>query len=132
MATGTSGIAFVLAVAIVGLIFVVVQLRSILRHDTGTDQMREIAAAIQEGAAAFLQREYLFLSAFVAVVAVVIALFLNWQTAVAFVAGAVASGDAGHLGMYVSGPSLNILIKLMSIVSLVFAGAFGSGLLNIF
>jgi K(+)-stimulated pyrophosphate-energized sodium pump len=100
--TGTSGIAFVLAVAIVGLIFVVVQLRSVLRHDTGTDQMREIAAAIQEGAAAFLQREYTFLSAFVAVVAVVIAIFLDWQTAVAFIAGAVASGAAGYLGMYVA------------------------------
>jgi K(+)-stimulated pyrophosphate-energized sodium pump len=85
-----------------GLVFVVVQLRSVLRHDTGTDQMREIAAAIQEGAAAFLQREYTFLSAFVAVVTVVIAVFLDWQTAVAFVAGAVASGAAGYLGMYVA------------------------------
>jgi K(+)-stimulated pyrophosphate-energized sodium pump len=100
--TGTSGIVFVLAIAIVGLTFVVVQLRSVLRHDTGTDQMREIADAIQEGAAAFLQREYTFLSAFVAVVAVVIAVFLNWQTAVAFIAGAVASGAAGYLGMYVA------------------------------
>jgi K(+)-stimulated pyrophosphate-energized sodium pump len=92
----------VLAIAVVGLVFVVVQLRSVLRHDTGTDQMREIADAIQEGAAAFLQREYTFLSAFVAVVAVVIAVFLNWQTAVAFIAGAVASGAAGYLGMYVA------------------------------
>ena len=73
MLTGTSGIAFVLAVAIVGLVFVVVQLRSVLRHDTGTDQMREIADAIQEGAAAFLQREYTILAIFVAVVAAVIA-----------------------------------------------------------
>jgi len=100
--TGTSGIAFVLAVAIVGLVFVVVQLRSVLRHDTGTDQMREIAAAIQEGAAAFLQREYTILSVFVAVVAAVIAVFLNWQTALAFVVGAFASGAAGYLGMYVA------------------------------
>jgi K(+)-stimulated pyrophosphate-energized sodium pump len=100
--TGTSGIVFVLAIAIVGLTFVAVQLRSVLRHDTGTDQMREIADAIQEGAAAFLQREYTFLSAFVAVVAVVIAVFLNWQTAVAFIAGAIASGAAGYLGMYVA------------------------------
>jgi K(+)-stimulated pyrophosphate-energized sodium pump len=102
LVTGNTGIVFALAVALVGLIFVAVQLRSVLRHDTGTDQMREIAAAIQEGAAAFLQREYTFLSAFVAVVAVVIAIFLDWQTAVAFVAGAVASGAAGYLGMYVA------------------------------
>jgi K(+)-stimulated pyrophosphate-energized sodium pump len=100
--TGTTGIVFALAVAVVGLIFVAVQLRRVLSHDTGTDQMREIAAAIQEGAAAFLQREYTFLSAFVAVVTVVIAIFLDWQTAVAFVAGAVASGAAGYLGMYVA------------------------------
>ncbi len=102
MLTGTSGIAFVLATAIVGLIFVAVQLRNVLRHDKGTQQMQEIAAAIQEGAAAFLQREYTFLAAFVAVVAVVIALFINWQTAFAFVAGAIASGAAGYLGMYVA------------------------------
>jgi K(+)-stimulated pyrophosphate-energized sodium pump len=102
LVTGNTGIIFALAVALVGLVFVAVQLRRVLSHDTGTDQMREIAAAIQEGAAAFLQREYTFLSAFVAVVTVVIAIFLDWQTAVAFVAGAVASGAAGYLGMYVA------------------------------
>ena len=102
MVTGNTGIVFALAIAVIGLVFVAVQLRSVLRHDTGTDQMREIADAIQEGAAAFLQREYTFLSAFVAVVAVVIAVFLNLQTAIAFIAGAIASGAAGYLGMYVA------------------------------
>ncbi len=102
MLTGTTGIVFVLAMAAIGLIFVAVQLRRVLSHDTGTHQMQEIAKAIQDGAAAFLQREYTFLSMFVAVVAVVIAVFLNWQTAVAFIAGAIASGAAGYLGMYVA------------------------------
>ncbi len=102
MFTGTFGIAFALAIALVGLVFVAVQLRRVLSKDAGTHQMQEIAAAIQEGASAFLRREYTFLTAFVAVVTVVIALFINWQTAVAFVAGAVASGAAGYLGMYVA------------------------------
>ena len=102
MLTGTTGILFTLAMAVIGMVFVAVQLRRVLSHDTGTEQMQEIAAAIQEGAAAFLQREYLFLTGFVAVVAAITGVFLNWQTAAAFVLGAAASGAAGYLGMYVA------------------------------
>ncbi|MBX3000354.1 MAG: sodium-translocating pyrophosphatase [Caldilineaceae bacterium] len=89
-----------MAIAIVGLIYVVFQLRRLLGMDAGNQVMRDIADAIQEGAAAFLNREYTFLAGFVLVVTIVIAAFLNWQTAVSFVLGAVASGAAGYLGMY--------------------------------
>jgi K(+)-stimulated pyrophosphate-energized sodium pump len=100
--TGNTGIVFALAIALVGIGFVVVQLRRVLSYDPGTRQMQEIASAIQEGAAAFLQREYTYLAGFVVVAAAVVAVFINWQTALAFVAGALASGAAGYLGMYVA------------------------------
>ena len=68
--------------------------------ENGNQVMQEIAAAIQEGAAAFLNREYTFLGGFVVVVAVIIAIFLAWQTALSFVLGAIASGRGrlpGHV-----------------------------------
>jgi K(+)-stimulated pyrophosphate-energized sodium pump len=97
---GNSAIIFALVLGLVGVGFVLWQLRRVLGEDTGTDTMREIAAAVQEGAAAFLSREYSILAVFVAVVAVVIAVFLDWQTAVCFVAGALTSAGAGYLGMW--------------------------------
>ncbi|WP_255211125.1 sodium/proton-translocating pyrophosphatase, partial [Methylogaea oryzae] len=60
--------------------------------------MREISAAIQEGASAFLGREYRILAVFVAIVAVIMTIFLQWQSALCFVVGAVASAGAGYLG----------------------------------
>ncbi len=100
MLTGTNAIGFTLAIAVVGLIYVAVQLARVLRMDAGNETMQEIAHAIQEGAAAFLNREYTFLAGFVVVVAIVTATFLNWQTAASFILGAFASGAAGYLGMY--------------------------------
>ncbi len=73
-----------------------------LAYDQGTEVMQQIAAAIQEGAAAFLGREYRVLAIFVAIVSAIILLFLSWQTALCFVAGSIASAGAGYLGMYVA------------------------------
>ena len=87
---------------IIGVGYVLWQLRKVLSYDQGNDTMRAIAAAIQEGAAAFLNREYRFLAVFVVIVAVIIAVFLEWQTALSFVLGGVASAGAGYLGMYVA------------------------------
>jgi len=88
---------------ILGVAYVLWQLRTVLRYDQGNDTMRSIATAIQEGAAAFLNREYRILAIFVVIVAAVIYLLLReWQTAVAFILGAIASGGAGYLGMYVA------------------------------
>ncbi|MBX3054497.1 MAG: sodium-translocating pyrophosphatase [Caldilineaceae bacterium] len=87
-------------VALIGVVFVVVQLGRVLGQDAGNQTMQDIAAAIQEGAAAFLRREYTFLAGFVVVVAVIVAVWLDWQTAVSFVLGAFASASAGYLGMF--------------------------------
>lgn len=99
--TSTS-VSIALLMGIVGVVFVVWELRRILEYDQGNETMQAIALAIQEGAAAFLSREYRVISIFVAIVALVIAVFLQWQTAICFVVGAIASAGAGYLGMYVA------------------------------
>ncbi|GBD23787.1 Putative K(+)-stimulated pyrophosphate-energized sodium pump [bacterium HR29] len=108
-----------LAAGVLALAFSAAVARQVLRHDTGTERMQEIASAIQEGARAFLMREYQFLAAFVVVVAVVLAVFIDYdvldrfgpqhgrltdwpRTAIAYVLGAIASGTAGYVGMYVA------------------------------
>ena len=68
-------------------------MRRVLAEDQGNQTMREISQAIQVGAAAFLRREYTYLAGFVVVVALVIGAFLNWQTAVSFVVGALISAS---------------------------------------
>ncbi|MDH5267733.1 MAG: sodium/proton-translocating pyrophosphatase, partial [Candidatus Bathyarchaeota archaeon] len=74
------------------------------KQDSGTAKMREIAEAIQEGANAFLKREYLYLAVFVAVVATALAIFLpnGPVMGVAYVFGSICSGLAGYFGMTVA------------------------------
>jgi K(+)-stimulated pyrophosphate-energized sodium pump len=98
----SASVTIALLMGLVGVWFVLWQFKRVLSYDQGNDTMRGIAAAIQEGASAFLNREYQVLAIFVAIVAVVITSFLQWQTAISFVIGAVASAGAGYLGMYVA------------------------------
>ena len=72
------------------------------KHSSGTEKMKEIAGAIQEGARAFLKVEFKYLAAFVVVVAVVLAIFLNPIMAIAYVFGSICSALAGFLGMTVA------------------------------
>jgi K(+)-stimulated pyrophosphate-energized sodium pump len=97
-----ASVTIALLMGLVGVWYVLWQFKRVLSYDQGNETMREIAAAIQEGASAFLNREYQVLAIFVAIVAVVIASFLHWQTAMSFVIGAIASAGAGYLGMYVA------------------------------
>ena len=100
MLQGTTSVILALVLGVVGVGFVLWQMRNVLAEDQGNETMRGIAAAIQEGASAFLNREYLYLSGFVVVVAAIMAVWIGWQTAVCFIAGAIASGAAGYLGMF--------------------------------
>ena len=95
-------IVIALLMGIAGVGFVLWQLKQVFAYDQGNELMREIGTAIQEGASAFLAREYRVIAVFVAIVATVIAVFLQWQTAFCFISGAIASAGAGYLGMYVA------------------------------
>ena len=76
--------------------------RSVTSADAGSDRMREIAGAIQEGATAYLNRQYLTIGAVGIVVALVLWLALSTLVAIGFVIGAMLSGIAGYIGMNVS------------------------------
>jgi K(+)-stimulated pyrophosphate-energized sodium pump len=98
----TVPIVIALVISVVGIGFVIYQMRRVLAEDQGNQTMREISQAIQVGASAFLRREYTYLAVFVVVVALIVGAFINWQTAVNFVVGALISAAAGYLGMYVA------------------------------
>jgi len=87
---------------LLALVFAGLFTRSILSKKQGTPKMREIADAIHEGAMAFLHREYKVVAIFGAIVAILLGIFLNWQTAVSFVAGATLSAAAGYIGMKIA------------------------------
>ncbi len=82
--------------------FAVVLIFLVLNQPNGNDRMREIAAAIQEGAAAYLNRQYTVIAIIGVIIAVVIGFFINWTTAVLYVVGAVLSASAGYVGMNIA------------------------------
>jgi K(+)-stimulated pyrophosphate-energized sodium pump len=82
--------------------FAVVLIFLVLSRPTGNDRMREIAAAIQEGAAAYLNRQYTVIAIIGVVIAVVIGLFIGWTTAGLYIVGAVLSAAAGYVGMNIA------------------------------
>ena len=109
----------ILAIAIVGgalaLAFAALRIRDVLAEEEGDESMRQIAAAIQEGASAFLRREYTFMALFVAIIFVILVVFIDYdalgkfaddpdlpETALSYLLGAFLSGSAGYLGMHVA------------------------------
>ncbi len=92
----------VLLIAIISICFALFTAYSISRKDSGNAKMKEIASSIHEGAMAFLSQEYKALAIFVIAVFVVLFTLINWQTAIAFIFGAVASAVAGFVGMKVA------------------------------
>ena len=93
---------FGVAGGLAAVLFAVVLIFLVLRMPPGNERMREIAAAIQEGASAYLNRQYTVIAIIGVIIAVVIGLFINWSTAGLFIVGAILSASAGYVGMNIA------------------------------
>jgi K(+)-stimulated pyrophosphate-energized sodium pump len=98
----TVGLILALLCAVGALIYGVQSVKWVLAKDAGNPRMQEIAAAVQEGARAYLNRQYTTIAIVGVVVGVIILFTLGKLSAIGFVIGAVCSGVAGYIGMYVS------------------------------
>jgi K(+)-stimulated pyrophosphate-energized sodium pump len=98
----SAGLIFALFCAVIAIAYGAISVRWIVSLPTGNDKMRSIAAAIEEGASAYLNRQYRTIGLVGAVLFLVIGLALAWKTALGFLIGALLSGAAGYIGMNVS------------------------------
>ena len=87
---------------VIGMIFAFYLANQVNQREEGTERMQEIAKAIQEGASAFLRREYKSLAVFVMVLFVIIGVLIGFGTGLSFLVGALFSGTAGYIGMSVA------------------------------
>jgi K(+)-stimulated pyrophosphate-energized sodium pump len=86
----------------VALAYGILTIRSVLSAPAGNERMQEISSAIQEGARAYLNRQYGTIAVVGIVIGVVLGLLLNWWAAIGFFIGAILSGLTGYIGMNVS------------------------------
>jgi len=100
------GVLFALICAVIGILYGVITAWRLTRLPDGNDKMREIALAVQQGASAYLRRQYTTIGIVAVVLAILIALGkgigLGWQVALGFLIGAFLSGLTGFIGMNVS------------------------------
>src|ERR671910_895295 len=132
-------VAFALAASALGIAFGIALTAWVLQRPKGDARMREIGRAIQEGAAAYLRRQYLTIAA-VAIVPFLLLGFYNqlgWGTAIGFLIGAVLSAAAGFIGMNVAvrsnvrtaeaakhglKPALNVAFRAGSVTGMLVVG----------
>lgn len=81
------------------MLFVVYLIFRVLKESPGDEKMQEISNAVKEGAMAFLKREYSAILIFAILMAIVLSIFINYKTAIAYVGGAICSAAAGFIGM---------------------------------
>jgi K(+)-stimulated pyrophosphate-energized sodium pump len=92
----------IIACGLVALIYGLITSKQVLAADAGTPRMQEISAAVQEGARAYLNRQYTTIGIVGVVILIILGVTLGIHVAIGFVIGAVLSGAAGYIGMNVS------------------------------
>ncbi|MDF1747999.1 MAG: sodium/proton-translocating pyrophosphatase, partial [Alphaproteobacteria bacterium] len=92
----------IIGCGILAVLYGAITSKSILSLSAGNARMQEIAAAIQEGATAYLNRQYMTISLVGVVVTLILGFALSWTSAIGFIIGAVLSGAAGYIGMIIS------------------------------
>ena len=92
----------VIAGGVIALLYGILTSRQVLAANAGTPRMQEISAAVQEGARAYLNRQYRTIAIVGVIIFVILLATLGWRTGVGFLVGAVLSGAAGYVGMNVS------------------------------
>ncbi|MGA9574702.1 MAG: sodium/proton-translocating pyrophosphatase, partial [Lysobacterales bacterium] len=134
-----SGLALWLAVgaSLLAILYGIFMARWIVKQSPGNEKMQSIAAAITEGANAYMNRQYSTIAVVGVVLFVVVGFFISWATAIGFAIGAIFSAAAGYIGMYVSvranvrtaeaarsgvAPALNIAFRGGAITGLLVVG----------
>jgi K(+)-stimulated pyrophosphate-energized sodium pump len=96
------GVVIALVCALAGVVYGALVTQRLLRKSPGNERMQEISAAVQEGAKAYLTRQYTIIAVVAVVLAILIAILQDPVTAVGFVIGGTFSGAAGFIGMNLS------------------------------
>ena len=92
----------VLVCGVIALLYGAWAVRSVLAAPAGNERMQEIAAAIQEGASAYLNRQYTAIAVVGVIIGILLGFWLGAFSAIGYAIGAVLSGLAGFIGMHVS------------------------------
>src|SRR5439155_12868565 len=98
----TAGVPFSMVCAVIGLVAAFFLIAAVVRSPSGNQRMQEIAAAVQEGAKAYLNRQVITISAIAIIIFILLFIFKDRPTAVGFIIGAFCSLSAGFIGMRIA------------------------------